>query len=444
MKKLVPAAVLALLLASGPIGAHAAAAIPLMVRDKPVQTDAAPLLSNGRVLVPLRAAAEALGADVSWDAKLQTATVSKWSERVKLTIGKNKAQLSGAYPGQSDELALDAPARMTGGRVYVPLRLLSQTFGYPVDWQDGKVYIRSPLGADDQTVLNGGSLEHARKAAMKLALGRLHSERPALIAKHDSEYYSNTFLFPEGEALRFYLIQGDVVSWIEMKEDAFVATWQARLKSDTDELSLFLKQQWQEAQGSKPALQKAFYVHSSGMMGDSNDEESGVVDAKGTYTRTGYRHIIGGTANVEEGQIVYQLDGEKRQETAKILPPESAGTGSFKPGVAIDFPKGADADEETVLQLVKANVAAIAAKDKAAFRATLSSSDGDYFDFLLAPGVQFRFTELVRIAPYDAETGRKNIEIGYDKSEDGKTRHSVYTFTAKKDKNGKWGIANID
>ncbi|MBB6672055.1 copper amine oxidase N-terminal domain-containing protein [Cohnella nanjingensis] len=439
-----PVAIVLLLAVVVGSSAYAAAPVKLLIRDKPVKTETAPLVTNGHVLVPLRAASEALGATVAWDAKSKTATVRKWSESVKLTVGKNKALLSGAYPGQSEEVSLDAPAQMASGRVYVPLRFLSQTFGYPVDWSNGTVSIRSPLGAADQAVLYNGSLESARKLAMKLALGRLHSERPALLPKHDSEYYSNTFLFPEGEALRFYLIQGDVVSWIEMTEDGPVVTWQARVANDSDAFSLFLKKKWTEAQGTAPALKTAFYAYSSGMMGDSNDEESGVVDLQGQYVQSGYTHWVAGGVTMQEGQVVYRLDGEKRKETVKLPPPSTSNADVFKPGVTIDFPKGADAEEETVLQLVKGSISALAAKDKAAFRATLSSADSDYFDFLLEPALQFKFTELIQIAPYDAETGRKNIVIGFDKSENGKVQHSNYTFTARKNKDGKWGIANID
>jgi hypothetical protein len=80
---------------------------------------------------------------------------------------------------------------------------------------------------------------------------------------------------------------------------------------------------------------------------------------------------------------------------------------SFEPGVAFEFPKGADDEEEAVFQLVKKNIEAIATKNKAVFRATLES-DEDYLDFFIDTDKKYRFSELVYIAPFDEEVARSN------------------------------------
>ncbi|WP_226375441.1 copper amine oxidase N-terminal domain-containing protein [Effusibacillus dendaii] len=48
-----------------------------MVEDKPVSPDTQPFILNDRVMVPLRALAESMGANVSYDVVTSTATVYK-------------------------------------------------------------------------------------------------------------------------------------------------------------------------------------------------------------------------------------------------------------------------------------------------------------------------------------------------------------------------------
>lgn len=116
---------------------------------------------------------------------------------------------------------------------------------------------------------------------------------------------------------------------------------------------------------------------------------------------------------------------------------------SFQPGVAIIFPKGSDADEEEVIQLVKKAMQAIADKDKSVLRSTMDEN-ADYLDFLIESKIHYRFTQLVHIEPYDDSTGRKNITIGFYTLNSGIIEHGNYIFTSLKNKQGKWYIANID
>lgn|GEM_PF-6721232 len=62
--------------------AFATGGISITVKNKQIPTDSPPIYDQGRVLVPLRAVSEALGASVEWNQKSKTATVRKWSEIV--------------------------------------------------------------------------------------------------------------------------------------------------------------------------------------------------------------------------------------------------------------------------------------------------------------------------------------------------------------------------
>jgi alpha-tubulin suppressor-like RCC1 family protein len=92
--------------------------------------DQPPIIENGRTLVPLRAIFEALGAMVFWDQSTQTVTAYA-SDTIKLTIG------SDAMFKNNEQIKLDVPAKIIGGKTMVPVRAVAEALGAEVEW-DGK------------------------------------------------------------------------------------------------------------------------------------------------------------------------------------------------------------------------------------------------------------------------------------------------------------------
>ncbi|MGI6685460.1 MAG: stalk domain-containing protein [Bacillota bacterium] len=101
-----------------------------LVGNQPVVLDAVPMIENGRTMVPLRFIGEALGAVVDWDAKSKQITVRQGQENTKLWVGKATAEVNGKIHN------LDTPPKVIKGRTLVPLRFISEAFGYLVDYQD--------------------------------------------------------------------------------------------------------------------------------------------------------------------------------------------------------------------------------------------------------------------------------------------------------------------
>ncbi|MDI4649717.1 copper amine oxidase N-terminal domain-containing protein [Cohnella hashimotonis] len=94
----------------------------------PIQLDSGKL-QNNRVLIPLRAVSENLGADVQWDQPSKQITITREGTTIVLTLDSPNVSVNQTL------VTLDVPARLFyGGMTYVPLRFVSQTLGAEVGW----------------------------------------------------------------------------------------------------------------------------------------------------------------------------------------------------------------------------------------------------------------------------------------------------------------------
>ncbi len=90
--------------------------------------DVAPLITNGRTMLPARFVTEALGGTVSWDGEKREVTIEKEGLKLILTIDKDTAILNG------EEVKLDAPAFIENGRTYTPVCFIAEALGASVSW----------------------------------------------------------------------------------------------------------------------------------------------------------------------------------------------------------------------------------------------------------------------------------------------------------------------
>lgn len=98
-----------------------------------VPMDTAPVVENGRTILPVRYIATPLGAEVLWDQKAQKVTLTAGSKKVELWIGKPTATVN----GKSVPIDPDNPKvvpRLIQGRTMLPLRFITETFGAVVQF----------------------------------------------------------------------------------------------------------------------------------------------------------------------------------------------------------------------------------------------------------------------------------------------------------------------
>lgn len=141
MKKTVFLTIIVLVFAAC-VPALAADDITVNVDGITVEFDQAPIIVDGRTLVPVRAIFESLGARVKWDDLTKTVNATKRFETISLTIGSNEMKVSGKTE------YIDVPAQIVGGRTLVPARAVAQALEAQVLWDDNKrlVTINSKQG----------------------------------------------------------------------------------------------------------------------------------------------------------------------------------------------------------------------------------------------------------------------------------------------------------
>ena len=96
-------------------------------------TDAVPEVKNGRTMVPLRAALEAMGARIEFDQATKTAIVTGEKASFTHVVGSDVITRADGSTVKMDVLSYVTPSN----RTMVPVRFFSQVLGYDVFWDNG-------------------------------------------------------------------------------------------------------------------------------------------------------------------------------------------------------------------------------------------------------------------------------------------------------------------
>ena len=92
--------------------------------------DTAPIIQNGRTLLPLRAVVEGLGGSVAWEDETRTAVFAKGDKVIFMTIGSNTAFVN------TTEYTMDVEPVIIGGRTMLPIRFVAENLGFLVEWDE--------------------------------------------------------------------------------------------------------------------------------------------------------------------------------------------------------------------------------------------------------------------------------------------------------------------
>jgi len=103
----------------------------ITVNNNIIKFDAPSYIKGGVTLVPVRAIAEELGAEVTWDNETKTVSIVKDNVTIEMTANSTTVYVDGS------PIDIGIPAEVTCGRTFVPLRFLAETLGLAVTW-DGE------------------------------------------------------------------------------------------------------------------------------------------------------------------------------------------------------------------------------------------------------------------------------------------------------------------
>lgn len=98
--------------------------------------DVAPLIINGRTMVPLRYVGEVLKAEVIWEDTTRQVRYKTPQREILLTVDRLQAVVDGT------NIQLDTAPVIQQGRTLVPLRFVSEWMGAVVYWEDATRTVR--------------------------------------------------------------------------------------------------------------------------------------------------------------------------------------------------------------------------------------------------------------------------------------------------------------
>lgn len=92
------------------------------------EIDTAPVIIDGRTLVPIRAIIEAMGGSVNWNDDTKTAELTYIENTIELTIDSTEAYFNGTAS------ELDTAPSIIDGRTLLPIRFIAESFEFDVEW----------------------------------------------------------------------------------------------------------------------------------------------------------------------------------------------------------------------------------------------------------------------------------------------------------------------
>ena len=111
-----------------------ASGVSVIIDGQFVESDTQPIVLNNRTLVPMRSIFEELGCSVEWIPETQTVIATKNSKIMALQIGKSRIIMADIETDITEVKEMDVSPFIHDDRTFVPIRVISESFGYAVEW----------------------------------------------------------------------------------------------------------------------------------------------------------------------------------------------------------------------------------------------------------------------------------------------------------------------
>lgn len=98
------------------------------IGNQTVSLDVAPVIKEGRTMVPLVFVSQALGATVNWDNTKKEVSYKKGDTKVRMIVGQKEATIN------DKKVAVDVAVYLENGRTLVPLAFISNALSAKTQW----------------------------------------------------------------------------------------------------------------------------------------------------------------------------------------------------------------------------------------------------------------------------------------------------------------------
>lgn len=115
--------------------------LDIYVDSQKLESEFTPFIEDGSTYVPLRAVSEKIGADISWDEERRVAVTVKGDITAELSNEKSSIYRNG------EEVKIGRSPKIVNDRMYVPLRAISEGFGYTVSYDGVRRIINISSGS---------------------------------------------------------------------------------------------------------------------------------------------------------------------------------------------------------------------------------------------------------------------------------------------------------
>ncbi len=159
--------------------------ISVYVDGVKVSFDQAPVLENGRTLVPMNAIFTAMGAEVEWIEQTRSVVATHEGNVFQLNIGESEI-----YKNNTLLYTMEVPAKIIGNRTMVPVRVISESLGGTVLWDENTytvsittpmdgttvAYLNTTIPASDGTAIIKTSIAYPVIQGSSAAVSRINQE----------------------------------------------------------------------------------------------------------------------------------------------------------------------------------------------------------------------------------------------------------------------------
>lgn len=113
----------------------AAEYVDVEINGQKIEFDVPAQIINDRTMVPMRKIFETLGAEVEWyEAEQGILALTPQGKVIVMKIGANRMIVGNIATNEEKKVELDVPPMLVDSRTLVPVRAISESLGYNVEW----------------------------------------------------------------------------------------------------------------------------------------------------------------------------------------------------------------------------------------------------------------------------------------------------------------------